>query len=289
MRPANIITAFADILAGFAVAGGLALFNQAATPGVALRLGWLLISTFGLYGGGVVFNDVFDAELDARERPERAIPSGKVTRHNAIWLGSVLLSIGVLAAFLATILSGVLAVFIVLCALFYNAKAKYSTFFGPFFMGVCRAGNLLLGCSIIAGVAAHFWMLGLFPVIYIGAITLVSQGEVHGGKKTLSYFALGLIILVIIALSLLSYLSSYTFVKAIPFIILFTLTVFPPFFKVTIIPSPERIKHAVKRGVLSLILLNSVLAAGFSGFILGGIILVLLPISIWLSTVIAVT
>lgn len=69
MRPANIVTAFADILAGFAVAGGVISFTGETSLITPDGLGWLLLSTFGLYGGGVVFNDVFDAELDAKERP----------------------------------------------------------------------------------------------------------------------------------------------------------------------------------------------------------------------------
>lgn len=58
-RPPNIITAYADIFAGYAASSGA---NPAALP-------FLLLATTGLYGGGVVFNDVFDAQLDATERP----------------------------------------------------------------------------------------------------------------------------------------------------------------------------------------------------------------------------
>ena len=47
LRPANVTTALADVLAGFAVAG---LLNQAALP-------WLLLATACLYGGGIVLND----------------------------------------------------------------------------------------------------------------------------------------------------------------------------------------------------------------------------------------
>ncbi|MEL6856607.1 MAG: polyprenyltransferase, partial [Cyanobacteria bacterium J06607_13] len=73
MRPANILTAWADILVGYAAAGsGLVLANLWAgglSVSALVPLGWLLLSTSGLYGGGVVFNDVFDAELDQQERP----------------------------------------------------------------------------------------------------------------------------------------------------------------------------------------------------------------------------
>jgi 4-hydroxybenzoate polyprenyltransferase len=61
MRPANIVTAFSDILAGFAAAGGALYILGGDSNSQFAGLGWLLVSTFGLYGGGVVMNDVFDA------------------------------------------------------------------------------------------------------------------------------------------------------------------------------------------------------------------------------------
>src|SRR5215213_5958422 len=54
LRPANVATALADVLAGFALAG---LGNRSALP-------WLLLATAALYAGGIVLNDVFDRELD---------------------------------------------------------------------------------------------------------------------------------------------------------------------------------------------------------------------------------
>ncbi|MGB3292783.1 MAG: hypothetical protein WBB01_07355, partial [Phormidesmis sp.] len=70
MRPANVVTAWADILAGYAAGLGVGVIAFPSTT-----LVWLLLATTGLYAGGVVFNDVFDAELDTVERPERPIPS----------------------------------------------------------------------------------------------------------------------------------------------------------------------------------------------------------------------
>ena len=49
--------------------------------------------------------------------------------------------------------------------------------------GVCRGLNLLLGISIIPAALTQFWYLGLVPVVYIAAITMISRDEVHGGKK----------------------------------------------------------------------------------------------------------
>ena len=88
LRPANVVTAVADVLAGYAVAGRA---NSRALP-------WLLTATVCLYAGGVVLNDFFDRELDAVERPERPIPSGRVPARHAAALGTALLAGGVVTA-----------------------------------------------------------------------------------------------------------------------------------------------------------------------------------------------
>jgi len=62
MRPANIVTSVADVLAGIAISGYLT--NQTFHIQNLLPILLLCFSTIGLYGGGVVFNDVFDAALD---------------------------------------------------------------------------------------------------------------------------------------------------------------------------------------------------------------------------------
>ena len=289
MRPANIVTAFADILAGFAVAGGVISFSTDATFITPNGLGWLLLSTFGLYGGGVVFNDFFDADLDAKERPERAIPSGRVSIIEAAALGIALYITGVLAAFQVNFFAGIIAAIIVVLTLIYDSKAKHSVFLGPLFMGLCRGGNLLLGCSIVPFILFDAWFLSLFPIIYIASITLISRGEVAGGSKVHGNIALAMLSIVLAALLFLSLLPGFDIYNSFPFLIIFAGSVFPPFLNAARDPNASTIKKAVKRGVLSLVLLNSVIAAGFGGFLLGLIVFGVFLFSILLSKVFAVT
>lgn len=288
MRPANIVTAFADILAGFGVAGGMIAFQESLVASPE-GIGWLLLSTFGLYGGGVVFNDYFDAELDADERPERPIPSGRVSKTEVGLLGSILLLIGIVTALQVNIYSLSLAILIIAGALLYDSWAKHSILWGPLLMGLCRGWNLLLGCSIVPVTLLGYWYLALIPIAYIASITLISQGEVHGGTQKSGFGALGLVILVTIGLLSLGLLSAYDLMVTLPFIIIFAAVVIPPFLKAAINPNQDFIKQAVKRGVLSLILLNSAIAAGFGGFILGLIVALLLPLSIGVAKLFAVT
>jgi 4-hydroxybenzoate polyprenyltransferase len=284
MRPANIVTAWADILAGFAASGGFFLSHQAINS-----LLWLLLATTGLYGGGVVFNDVFDAELDAQERPERPIPSGRVSQKQAILLGSLLLSMGVAAADQVSWLSATLAVGIALFALSYDALAKHHSVLGPINMGICRGGNLLLGVSVAPALTAEYWFLTLIPIVYIAGITVLSRGEVHGAKRNTAVIALLLMVMVMGGLLSLGLFTNYQVLTALGFLILLAIRVLLPLIKAVGEPSPQQIRIAVKAGILSLIILDATIAAGFAGFSYGLIVLCLLPISMTLAKMFAVT
>lgn len=134
MRPANIVTAIADIMLGYAASGALlslSLWENGFEAANLYLLGWLVLATIGLYGGGVVFNDVFDAELDRVERPERPIPSGRASLAGASILGLVLLVGGVLAAWQVSVASAAIALAVALLALLYDWKGKHHTFLGP--------------------------------------------------------------------------------------------------------------------------------------------------------------
>ena len=292
MRPANIVTSWADILVGFAASGSVVILNEVVTGQATLvslvPLVWLFIATTGLYGGGVVFNDVFDAELDAKERPERPIPSGRASRQGATWLGSLLLVVGVVAASQSW-LSATLAASVAFAALLYDALGKHHAFLGPLNMGVCRGGNLLLGVSAVPAMVSERWFLALIPIAYIAAITALSRGEVHGGKGSTGVAALLLVGAVIGGMLALGLLQDYDVKAALPFVVLFAGRVLPPFIKAVREPNPEHIRAAVKAGVLSLIVLDATVAAGFAGWPYGLLVLSLLPISLGLAQLFAVT
>ena len=204
-RPANIITAISDILLGFAISGAAIKLIEyegawyAAAP--ALTLAWLILSTIGLYGGGIVFNDVFDAALDKIERPERPIPSKKASIAGASILGSSLLIVGILAAYQVSIISALIACAIAALAIFYDMYGKHYTFIGPLNMGLCRGGNLMLGISAVTVSLTEFWFIAFIPILYIAAITVISRGEVHGGNTQLLKLG-GFIFLIVILLIL---------------------------------------------------------------------------------------
>ena len=296
MRPANIVTAIADILAGFAAAGAVQQIQEAVASKsgtlyhpLVYDLAWLVVATIGLYGGGVVFNDVFDAELDKIERPERPIPSGAATKGSATLLGGLLLLGGILAAFKVSEVSGIIAVVVAGLALLYDAWGKHQGFLGPINMGACRGGNLLLGMSAVATSLEHYWFLALIPIIYIANITVISRGEVHGGSRSILSLAIGLYVLVFASIAALSSLPHFSILTALPFGLLFGYLIFPALLKAHKTLQPKEIRMAVKAGVLSLIIMDATIAAGFAGWLYGLLVLVLFSVSRFLARQFAVT
>ncbi|MEM9829831.1 MAG: UbiA-like protein EboC [Bacteroidota bacterium] len=290
MRPANIVTAIADIMAGAAASGAfLVILNDAGENNdYLINLLWLVLATIGLYGGGVVFNDVFDAKLDQEERPERPIPRGDVSVTEGAILGGVLLAGGILSAMLVSMESGIIAVAVAACALLYDAWGKHQLIFGPINMGLCRGGNLLLGISLVSAAIADYWYLSLIPIVYIAAITMVSRGEVHGGNRSALWGGAGLYTIVILVLAALAIREQSGWV-AFVFLALFASQIYPPLFKAIRHAQPQFIGKAVKAGVISLIILNAVFASIFTSALFGLLVLLLLPLSIGLARFFAVT
>lgn len=287
LRPANIVTSVADVWAGAAVSFGLVgLFLD--ERGFAVSLVWLSISTACLYGGGVVLNDFFDASLDSRERPERPIPRGDATRLQAGVLGFLLLLAGILFAFFAGTIPGVLAGGIAGLVLLYDTKAKKHSFFGPVNMGLCRSVNLLLGISIVPELTGRMSWLGLFPLVFITAVTVISRGEVFGGNK--KALQTSLIMYCLLAGGLIavgawqdSLLRTFLFAACWFFFAARPLT------KALRTLDPGDIRLAVKGGVLSLIFLDAAYAAAFSGWLPALVIVALFPLSLLLAKLFSVT
>jgi 4-hydroxybenzoate polyprenyltransferase len=284
MRPANIVTAVSDILAGAAMSGIIAYSSRLYITDVLL----LVLSTIGLYGGGVVFNDVFDADLDRVERPERPIPSGKVSEMSATWFGSALWVIGIFAAFLVNYTASIIALCIAVASLVYDRWAKHHLFFGPLNMGLCRGLNLMLGVSILPGLLNVYWSLSFIPILYIAAITMISRGEVHGGRKHVLYAAGFLYVLVIVSIVYISLLRE-TWLYTLFYVAIFSAMIFPPLSKAINEPIGKNIGGAVKAGVLALIAMNAAWAAAFGTMTFALLILLLLPLSLLLAKAFSVT
>jgi 4-hydroxybenzoate polyprenyltransferase len=293
VRLPNLPTAFADIaLAGLAT-GAL---EQGRWPGFV----FLLLASGCLYMSGMVWNDYFDLEQDARERPFRPIPSGRISRPQAARVGMVLMLAGVLFAFLAgavmvlrdeaasVLLPVILAGLLASAILLYDGWLK-RTWLGPVAMGSCRFLNVLLGVSLSGSLA---WPLGphlaLVVGLYIVGVTWFARTEARASNQVaLSGAAAVMLAALVLALML----PVHTLPGGVPartsplfpyLLVALGFVVGLPVSQAIATPTPDRVQTAVKRAIMGLILLDAILATATAG-IMGLVVLVLLAPSVYLN------
>jgi len=279
LRPANVVTAAADIVAGYAVSGATTLD----------RLPSLVVSSMCLYAGGVVLNDVFDRHIDARERPERPIPSGRIAVARAALLGAALLVTGVLSATSASREAGLIAAALAIAVLVYDAAAKRHPVAGPTAMGTCRGLNFVLGLAAVPAAVSTFWPLSLLAVSYIAGVTVISRGEVAGGRTAMAGVSLALVGGSIAVLAVVAGWQGVRAPVALAFAAALAWLVLPPLLDARRLPDAGAIRLAVKRGVLSLVLLDAALAAAFAGTSYGVAVLATGLVAGYLARFFAVT
>jgi 4-hydroxybenzoate polyprenyltransferase len=178
LRAANVFTAASNVIAGFLIV------QHAWQP--AETLSALIAASACLYLAGMVLNDVFDAELDAQERPARPIPSGRIDRRTASSAAWALLTAGLLLSWLAAwtcghAMPGLIGVLLAFAIVRYDSVLK-STWIGPVAMGWCRTLNVLLGASI-AGDLMRQWVALTYALgvgVYTIALTYVARSETIG-------------------------------------------------------------------------------------------------------------
>jgi len=178
VRAPAALTVLGDTVAGAAAAG---------TPLRGRRL-LLPLSSAAFYWSGMALNDWADRDLDATERPERPIPSGRISPERALAVAGGLTAAGLgLAAAAGGRDAVTVAVPLAAAVWAYDTVLK-STAAGPLAMAACRALDVLMGAgstrarqALPAAAAVGGHTLG---------VTALSRGEVHGGSPATASSAL---------------------------------------------------------------------------------------------------
>ena len=183
VRLPTVFTALSNILCGYFVTKRPLVTEILYQP----DLGLLLLSSAGLYLGGMVLNDVFDAKLDAVERPERPIPSGRISLKAAASLGVLLMLTGIISAACVGMTALLIAMLITVSVLAYDAWLK-NTPAGPLGMSACRFLNLLLGTSAGISLSGLTDGPGVWAAsglgLYILGVTWFSRSEAGNSHQT---------------------------------------------------------------------------------------------------------
>jgi 4-hydroxybenzoate polyprenyltransferase len=263
------------------VAMGFLFVRQSLQPAAVFIC--LLGASSLLYIAGMILNDVYDFDLDVRQRPHRPLPSGRISVAWARWLGYEMLLCGVALGWLAGYIfpaetalswrSGVVATALAVCIVLYDAGLK-QTLVGPLAMGACRFFNVLLGMSAAAVVMdGRWWSLGYSSAqllvaggigLYIAGVTWFARTEASESSRLHLAAGIGVMAAGIVLLSIFPHFPVF------PAVLRFHSDVVWPLLLcllgVTILrrcgaavasPTPENVQAAVKLCILSLIMLDA--------------------------------
>jgi 4-hydroxybenzoate polyprenyltransferase len=189
-RVSNLPTVWSNVLTGAVLAG------SAATPATVIAC---LLAMSLLYTAGMFLNDAFDRDIDARQRPQRPIPSGQVSAQSVFGWGFALMALALIVLLAAGYaLAGghgwraaaggaALGAAIVL----YDWHHKNNPL-SPLLMGLCRLlVYVTAGVAVAGSVAAPLAAAGAMLLCYLIGLTYAAKQE--GFARVRSWWPLALL------------------------------------------------------------------------------------------------
>lgn len=161
-RPLNVVITFLVVF----VAVVICSISFKVTTTIILAC----ISASLVAASGNMINDYFDIEIDRINRPERPIPSGRISQGEVLILYLILALISLSLASLISI-SVLILVFITVLLLFlYSLLLKSIPFLGNLIVSLCTGLAFILG-----GIVTENYGLAVIPAVFAFLINLVRE------------------------------------------------------------------------------------------------------------------
>jgi 4-hydroxybenzoate polyprenyltransferase len=271
VRAPAALTVLGDTVAGAAAAGKPLRGRRLVLP----------LSSAALYWSGMALNDWSDRELDAVERPERPIPSGRVSPSAALAVAAGLTGAGLgLAAFGGGRDALRVAALLAASIWVYDTMLK-STPAGPAAMAACRGLDVLLGAGTSA--AGRAWRPAAAIAGHTLGVTALSRGEVHGGSRAVSGLALAGTVAAAVAATRSSSGSRWQRLGAALFGGAYSATVGAAQFAAAREPSAAQVRKATVAGIQGMIPLQAAVTARRGSLVQAGLVACVLPLARRLS------
>lgn len=175
-RASNVPTVVSNALAGTALAAVAHGVPSLPSAGRAAMLSSLAIAAF--YVAGMALNDIVDRRIDARERPHRPLPSGRVSLEGAIAFASSLAVAGMLLLAMNGMAQAIAGAALALLIALYNllhSRTRWSVLI----MGACRAMALLTAGLAFGWPDQPAPLIGpaCLLLLYVAGFSLVARRE----------------------------------------------------------------------------------------------------------------
>ena len=170
---------------GFAVIVGAFVSRPPSVSAVQLGLGFL--TGFFVCAYSMSVNDIYDTEVDRVNRPERPIPSGRITPSEAYRLSAGVLAAGMACAFGSlNLLAVMIAAVYALLSWFYNSRAKRTGLPGNLIVASSLAIPFIYGGAVGGGsIAGSLLLLMALTAFFsgVGREVVKAMADVEGDAK----------------------------------------------------------------------------------------------------------
>ena len=275
IRLPNLFTLPSNILLGFVL---VTTFTLTITSAVQILI-VIAISTL-LYCVGLVLNDLFDYEIDKKERPNRPLASGKISRKIAIIIVTTFTAIALILSLLVSVTTFGISVLLLVIIFSYDKYLK-NTNAGPFTIAAARVTNVILGSSAnIIGVDNFtqnipFMFVISITFVYVSLIGFLSRYEVQGFNENIKSYLIPIIIAGIVSSILVFNLIGFFKHESLLILALFSFIMAKAIYKIHKKDSTG-IQQTIQLMILSIIVLDSIFLTGIAGLTVGAPVLILL-------------
>ena len=177
LRPKNCL------MAAFAVLIGSFLVLKLDLPLVWQPVAFAMGAAFLITGAGNAINDYFDVEADRLNRPNRPIPSERVSVRGALVFSIVLFIAGILLAAFTSMLAFGIAIFNSLVLIFYSWSLQHKTFFGNFTVAYLTGSTFLFGGAAVGNIQLPLVFGLLAGLATVSGEIFKDLEDIEGDKK----------------------------------------------------------------------------------------------------------
>ena len=275
VRLPNLFTLPSNILVGISAISSLAFT-------LTSFIQFLLLVTISvlLYCVGIVLNDLYDFDIDKKERPNRPLPSGKISRRSAIVLVVIFSTLALILSLLVSFSTLVISSILFLTIFGYDKYLK-NTHAGPLTIASARVMNILLGTSVsFRSVDSYSQIVTLtfiliITFVYVSLIGFISRYEVRGFSDNAKLLLPPAIVAIVISSIILFSLMGFFKLESLIILSLFSLIMLISFSRIYRRDS-GRTQQIVRNMILSIIVLDSTFLTGIIGIELGLAVLILM-------------
>jgi geranylgeranylglycerol-phosphate geranylgeranyltransferase len=177
-RPFNVVITACAVFIGALLTGTIFPFRNVILA---------ILSASSICAGGNILNDFFDVEVDRINKPQRPIPSGKISKTNALLISILLMILGLVLSFFISLEAIILALIAITLLTLYNSYLKRKgSFFGNLSVSITGALPLIYGGLAVGRIEGTLFPATFAFMTHLGREVIKDMEDVAGDRTVKS-------------------------------------------------------------------------------------------------------